>query len=58
MCHFYDKSPAIVNSSKEKQTEFKEDIEMFKKLLQKLRESLNAPMAYKDVSPWNTAQVY
>ena len=28
------------------------------RLLQKLKESLNASMEYKDVSPWNTTQCY
>ena len=31
---------------------------MLKKLLKNINEALDAPMGYKDVSPWNKTQVH
>lgn len=31
---------------------------MLKELLKKIKEALDTPMGYKDVSPWNKTQVH
>ena len=41
-----------------KQTTIKEENKMLKKLLKMTKEALDAPMGYKDVSPWNNTQVH